>query len=103
PERHRGAHGARKVGEGDRHTKWRSSDGASATAVPRHGEVGPGLVRAICKATPHTATVSSLTSVTGHPPCRRSRRGSPPERVNVFGSRVRIPSSALDPPGNGVI
>lgn len=47
-ERHLRAHGARKVGEGAKHTKWRSEDGAHATAVPRHSEIGPGLVRAIC-------------------------------------------------------
>ena len=47
-ERHLTAHGARKVGEGGKHTKWRSADGARATAVPRHGEIGPGLVRAVC-------------------------------------------------------
>jgi predicted RNA binding protein YcfA (HicA-like mRNA interferase family) len=48
-ERHLLAHGARKVGEGGRHTKWRSADGLRATAVPRHREIGPGLVRAICR------------------------------------------------------
>jgi predicted RNA binding protein YcfA (HicA-like mRNA interferase family) len=48
-ERHLAAHGARKIGEGGKHTKWRSADGTHATAVPRHGEIGPGLVRAIGK------------------------------------------------------
>jgi len=48
-EHHLTAHGARKVAEGGRHTKWRSEDGTRATAVPRHNEIGPGLVRAICK------------------------------------------------------
>ena len=48
-ERHLAAHGARKVAEGSRHTKWRSADGTRATAVPRHVEVGHGLVRAICR------------------------------------------------------
>jgi hypothetical protein len=48
-ERHLSAHGARKVAEGAKHTKWRSADGALATAVPRHIEIGPGLVRAICR------------------------------------------------------
>lgn len=48
-ERHLTAHGARKVGEGGNHTKWRSADGTRATAVPRHTEIGPGLVRAICR------------------------------------------------------
>jgi len=44
-ERHLLTHVARKVGEGGRHTKWRSADGLRATAVPRHREIGPGLVR----------------------------------------------------------
>ena len=48
-ERHLVAHGARKVAEGAKHTKWRSQDGTRATAVPRHSEVGAGLVRAICR------------------------------------------------------
>ena len=47
-ERHLLANGAHKVGEGAKHTKWRSADGANASAVPRHTEIGPGLVRAIC-------------------------------------------------------
>lgn len=48
-ERHLTTHGARKVGEGSKHTKWRSADGTHATAVPRHTEIGPGLARAICR------------------------------------------------------
>lgn len=48
-ERHLTTHGARKVGEGGKHTKWRSADDTRATAVPRHSEIGPGLVRAICR------------------------------------------------------
>ena len=48
-ERHLSAHGARKVTEGGKHTKWRSADGLRATAIPRHSEIGPGLVRAICR------------------------------------------------------
>lgn len=48
-ERHLTAHGAHKVGEGGKHTKWRSADNSHATAVPRHAEIGPGLVRAICR------------------------------------------------------
>jgi len=48
-ERHLREHGATKVGEGGKHTKWRSADGSRATTVPRHPEVGPGLVRAICR------------------------------------------------------
>lgn len=48
-ERLLAAHGARKVGEGAKHTKWRSADGTPASAVPRHTEISPGLVRAICR------------------------------------------------------
>jgi predicted RNA binding protein YcfA (HicA-like mRNA interferase family) len=48
-ERHLTAHRAHRVGEGGKHTKWRSADGNRATAVPRHTEIGPGLVRAICR------------------------------------------------------
>jgi mRNA interferase HicA len=48
-ERHLAAHGARKVGEDSKHTKWRSADGSRASTVPRHAEIGPGLVRAICR------------------------------------------------------
>jgi predicted RNA binding protein YcfA (HicA-like mRNA interferase family) len=48
-ERHLRQHGATKVAEGAKHTKWRSADGARATTVPRHGEIGPELVRAICR------------------------------------------------------
>jgi hypothetical protein len=42
-ERHLTAHGARKVAEGSKHSKWRSADGSRASAVPRHREIGPGL------------------------------------------------------------
>ncbi len=48
-ERHLTAHGARKVAEGGKHTKWRSADGTRAAAVPRHTEIGPGLVHAVCR------------------------------------------------------
>lgn len=48
-ERHLRKHGAAKVAEGGKHTKWRSADGRRATTVPRHAEIGPGLVRAICR------------------------------------------------------
>jgi predicted RNA binding protein YcfA (HicA-like mRNA interferase family) len=48
-ERHLRSHGVRKVGEGAKHSKWRSADGSRAATVPRHNEIGPGLVRAICR------------------------------------------------------
>lgn len=44
-ERHLTAHGVRKVGEGGKHSKWRSSDGARTTAVlgtERSGQVSCG-------------------------------------------------------------
>jgi predicted RNA binding protein YcfA (HicA-like mRNA interferase family) len=46
-ERHLRSQGCREVG-GTKHAKWRGPTG-SATAVPRHKEIGPGLVRAICE------------------------------------------------------
>jgi predicted RNA binding protein YcfA (HicA-like mRNA interferase family) len=48
-ERHLRENGAKKVSEGAKHSKWRSADDTLATTVPRHSEIGPGLVRAICK------------------------------------------------------
>ncbi len=30
-------------------SQWRSRDDSKATVVPRHPEIGPGLVRAICR------------------------------------------------------
>lgn len=46
-ERHLAAHGCRSVG-GTKHAKWRGP-GNEVSALPRHKEIGPGLVRAICK------------------------------------------------------
>ncbi|MGH2365271.1 MAG: type II toxin-antitoxin system HicA family toxin [Chloroflexota bacterium] len=60
-ERHLMAHGARKVGEGARHTKWRSSDGARATAVPRHNEIGPGFGPSDLQAARHFRTGWQVT------------------------------------------
>lgn len=45
-ERHLKANGCRKIG-GSKHTKWRGPEDR-VTAVPRHREIGPGLVRTIC-------------------------------------------------------
>lgn len=47
-EKHLRQHGCVFVGEGSRHAKWRGPEGAAAT-VPRHREIKPGTVRAICK------------------------------------------------------
>jgi hypothetical protein len=33
----------------ERNTRRRNADGTRATAVPRHTEIGPGLIRAICR------------------------------------------------------
>lgn len=45
-ERHLKAHGCREIG-GTKHGKWRGADD-EVSAVPRHREIGPNLVRAIC-------------------------------------------------------
>lgn len=47
-ERHLTDHGARKVGEGANHSKWRGPDGAPSV-VPRHREIDYRLVRKICR------------------------------------------------------
>lgn len=47
-ERHLRAHGAEKLREGGRHSVWRSADGRT-TAIPRHREIGVGLIRKTCK------------------------------------------------------
>ncbi|MGI8944965.1 MAG: type II toxin-antitoxin system HicA family toxin [Thermoleophilaceae bacterium] len=47
-ERHLSRHGAQELREGGRHSLWRSADGRT-TAIPRHREIGVGLVRKTCK------------------------------------------------------
>ncbi|MGH2987407.1 MAG: type II toxin-antitoxin system HicA family toxin [Solirubrobacterales bacterium] len=47
-ERHLREHGARKLREGGRHSFWCADDGRT-TAIPRHREIGTGLVRKTCK------------------------------------------------------
>ena len=46
-ERHLREHGCTEIG-GAKHAKWRGPAG-QVSAVPRHKEIGPGLVRAICE------------------------------------------------------
>ncbi|MBA3807268.1 MAG: type II toxin-antitoxin system HicA family toxin [Solirubrobacterales bacterium] len=46
-ERHLRDHGCHEVG-GSKHAKWRGPNG-EVSALPRHKEIGPGLVRAICE------------------------------------------------------
>jgi len=46
-ERHLRAHGAQVARDRGNHTVWRR-DGHTAP-VPRHKEIAPGIVRAICK------------------------------------------------------
>ncbi len=46
-ERHLITHGCREVG-GTKHVKWRGPTN-DVSALPPHKEIGPGLVRAICK------------------------------------------------------
>lgn len=46
-ERHLRDHGCREVG-GSKHAKWRGPS-EEVSALPRDGQIGPGLVRAICR------------------------------------------------------
>jgi HicA toxin of bacterial toxin-antitoxin, len=46
-ERHLRESGCRELG-GSKHAKWRGP-GGHVSAVPRHKEIGPGLIRAICE------------------------------------------------------
>jgi predicted RNA binding protein YcfA (HicA-like mRNA interferase family) len=48
-ERHLRAHGCRVMREGGSHTRWGRVDGPQRSSMPRHREIAPGLVRAICK------------------------------------------------------
>jgi len=48
-ERHLTASGCQVMREGANHTRWGRLDGPQRTSVPRHREIKPGLVRAICK------------------------------------------------------
>jgi len=47
-ERHLLEQGARRVGEGANHTKWRGPAGAPSV-VPRHREIDFRLVRKVCR------------------------------------------------------
>jgi mRNA interferase HicA len=47
-ERHLSVHGARLLREGGNHSFW-GLDKERSSAVPRHREIGAGLVRKICK------------------------------------------------------
>jgi len=46
-ERHLRANGCREVG-GSKHAKWRGPQD-QVSSVPRHKEIGPGLVRSVCR------------------------------------------------------
>jgi mRNA interferase HicA len=50
-ERHLRLHGAELVREGSRHSVWMigGPDSERIAAVPRHNEIRPGTVRAICR------------------------------------------------------
>jgi mRNA interferase HicA len=50
-ERHLRSHGAELVREGSRHSVWMIGvpDSERIAAVPRHKEIRPGTVRAICR------------------------------------------------------
>ena len=47
-EQHLSAEGARKLDEGGNHSRWVGPTG-NRSVVPRHREIDPYLVRAICK------------------------------------------------------
>ncbi|MBA2428633.1 MAG: type II toxin-antitoxin system HicA family toxin [Thermoleophilaceae bacterium] len=47
-ERHLRSSNCEKKREGAKHTQWTAPEGAT-TSVPRHAEIGPGLVRKICR------------------------------------------------------
>jgi mRNA interferase HicA len=42
-------HGCRFLREGGNHTIYTSSDSSRKSAIPRHPEIKPGIVRKICK------------------------------------------------------
>jgi HicA toxin of bacterial toxin-antitoxin, len=46
-ERHLRSHGCREIG-GRKHAKWRGPEG-QVGALPRHREIGPNLVRSLCR------------------------------------------------------
>lgn len=95
-ERHLIAQGARKVAEGARHTKWRSADDTHATVVPRHTEIGPGLVRAICR------QLEIRAPLTG----REAYRAKATEPCGeVFGARHSAPSGSqpVAQPGSSLV
>jgi mRNA interferase HicA len=50
-ERHLHSHGAELLREGTRHSVWAigGAESERIAAVPRHREIKPGTVRAICK------------------------------------------------------
>jgi predicted RNA binding protein YcfA (HicA-like mRNA interferase family) len=48
-KRHLATHGCLFSRHGGSHDVWRNSDGSLRTAVPRHREISPGLVRSICR------------------------------------------------------
>lgn len=47
--RHLVRHGCYKSREGGNHEVWHRKDSPLSTAVPRHTEIGPGLIRKICQ------------------------------------------------------
>ena len=47
--KHLHLHGCKFVREGGNHTIYASADGSRKTAIPRHPEIKPSIVRKICK------------------------------------------------------
>lgn len=64
--------GCRFVGEGANHAKWRGPDGQPST-IPRHREIKPGIVRAICRQLERAAAaIDQLTPRCSPPAAKRT-------------------------------
>jgi predicted RNA binding protein YcfA (HicA-like mRNA interferase family) len=48
-ERHLQQHGCTLDREGGNHSWWTNAEGSRRSSVPRHREIKPNLVRAICR------------------------------------------------------
>ncbi len=48
-ERHLRSQGCALIDEGGNHSRWSGPEGKGRSAVPRHRELGTGLVRKICR------------------------------------------------------
>lgn len=84
-ERHLRDHGVELLREGGKHSFW-GFDRERSAAVPRHREIKPGTVRAICRDL-------------GIPPPRNPA----PEESRLIGLRGRSPSGLACPTCPGVL